>query len=372
MYGALSENVRIEQTVHRLGAVIGSSISGVHTEDFGARRRGLALVGDVGVEDYVQLADAYATRWNGQNLWMERSIAGFQTQGYQIGDHVVTERELKQSPYYRHFLRPLDIRHGVGIQIWQGDSLDMAVASFHRGHRDHAFDAEDVVVIEALRPHLANAYAIYRRIAKLEAQVESLRAAFSRAPLGMLVMDHNGRVLESNDKAEADLFAMNLARIGADRRLLFRDLAVRKAFEAALYRLVPANALPTTLVVQPAGGSSAPLALHLCRVPAASIAGFDGRASVLAFVAAPDRAHHRRWSLSVVRSALGLTPAEARVALALLEHVDVAATAGALGLSVQTVRSHIKAIHSRLGIQRTADLLRMLDRLLGAFPADEP
>ena len=82
MYGSISEDTRFDQIMHRLGAVFRSSISGVHTEDFGTHRRRLTLVGDVTADEYVRLTDDYCHRWNGQNLWMERSLEGFQQQGY--------------------------------------------------------------------------------------------------------------------------------------------------------------------------------------------------------------------------------------------------------------------------------------------------
>src|SRR5690606_15549029 len=111
-----------------------------------------------------------------------RSLEGFRSQGWQHGEAVVGDAELRASAYYRHFLKPLDVRHGLGICIWSGGPLDMAVASFHRGHGDRGFDAEDWKLVEQVRPHLVNAYAIHRRIARLEESLTSFRACFDRAP----------------------------------------------------------------------------------------------------------------------------------------------------------------------------------------------
>lgn len=366
MYGSLSEEIGFEQILHRLGTVFRSTISGLHSEDFGAQRSRLALVGDVTPEEYVELTESYARRWRGENLWMTRSLEGFQTQGFQHGDAVVSRRELSASPYYRHFLKPLDIRYGLGIQIWSGEGLNMAVASFHRGHRETGFDVQDVATINTVRPHLMNAYAIYRRLARLERRVDSLRAGFDHAPLGIVALDGEGRVLEINARAEECLLAAGLAGFSPDRFLLFAHPSVHQDFQAALRDFTRPDAKPTALALRTATGHSADVALHLCRVPAGALSGFHGRACVLAFVAELRRDHPAQWAELVVRTALGLSRAEARVALALLQHPDAIAAAAALGLSSQTVRTHIKTIHARLGVKRSSDMLLILDRLLGA------
>ena len=365
MYGSISEDTRFDQIMHRLGAVFRSSISGVHTEDFGTHRRRLTLVGDVTADEYVRLTDDYCHRWNGQNLWMERSLEGFQQQGYQHGDAVVAERELHQSPYYRHFLKPLDIRYGLAIQIWSGDALNMAVASFHRGHGERGFDGQDIQTIEAVRPHMMNAYAIYRRIARLEGQVESLRAGFNHAPLGMLILDASGSALEINDRAQERLLASDLARRGTGNVLHFTNPQTQRDFTAALAALAPTYATPHTLPLRTATGAPVLIALHLCRVPSGALSGFDGRACVLGFIAELRREHFPQWAVDVIHTALGLSRAEARVAFGLLQHADVAKAAAELGLSPATVRTHIKTIHFKLGISRSSDMLLILDRLLG-------
>ncbi len=54
-----------------------------------------------------------------------------------------------------------------------------------------------------------------------------------------------------------------------------------------------------------------------------------------------------------------LTPAEARVALFLMEGGDVAAYARAASVSPGTVRAHLKAIFSKTGVHRQAALVRL-------------
>lgn len=368
MYGSLSETMHFEHTLHQLGAVFRSNLSALNTEDFGDRRSSVTGVGDVTIEEYVQLTEDYSTRWLGQNIWLRRSARDLLQRGYQHGDAVVAERELRQTEYYRHFLKPLDIRYGMGIHLWSGETnpSDVVVASFHRGHGEVSFDAEDMANAAAVRPHLANAYAIYRRIARLENRVDSLRAGFDHAPLGMAILDAAGRVLEINTRAEECLLATQLAVFAPTRGLLFSNPVVRQEFNAALRGFSRPDPPPVAVALRHADGAAASLALHMCRVPAGTISGFHGRARVLVFVAELRRERLAQWAESIVHVALGLSRAEARVAVALLHHHDTIATAATLGLSPETVRTHVRSIHGRLGVRRNSDLLLVLDRLLGA------
>jgi len=62
---------------------------------------------------------------------------------------------------------------------------------------------------------------------------------------------------------------------------------------------------------------------------------------------------------SLVRSR-GLTPAEARVAVRMARGSSTARVARELGVSLETVRTHLKRIYAKLGTTRQADLVRIL------------
>jgi DNA-binding CsgD family transcriptional regulator len=63
-----------------------------------------------------------------------------------------------------------------------------------------------------------------------------------------------------------------------------------------------------------------------------------------------------------------LTPAEARVAMALFEGFSPKETAAALGLSIHTVRVHMASIFNKTGTGRQSEFLRLMMRAVGAQP----
>ena len=63
----------------------------------------------------------------------------------------------------------------------------------------------------------------------------------------------------------------------------------------------------------------------------------------------------------------GLTPAEARLAVALHAGRSPREHAADRGVRVSTVRSHLKQLFLKLDVRRQADLIRLLDRLPPTF-----
>jgi DNA-binding CsgD family transcriptional regulator len=61
-----------------------------------------------------------------------------------------------------------------------------------------------------------------------------------------------------------------------------------------------------------------------------------------------------------LRDFFDLSNAQARVVLALLEGNDVMTSAAKLHISINTMRSHMRAIYAKMGVNNQSDLLRLL------------
>ena len=97
--------------------------------------------------------------------------------------------------------------------------------------------------------------------------------------------------------------------------------------------------------------------------------GIDVRPSrVAAFVLAID---HEAAEIdpALVQDALGLTPAESRVAVLLAEGMSVHRIAAVTRRSERTVRWHIEQIFDKRGISRQLELVRQVLSLAGPAPA---
>ena len=59
---------------------------------------------------------------------------------------------------------------------------------------------------------------------------------------------------------------------------------------------------------------------------------------------------------------LSLTPAETRIAIALVKGQSVEAYAKEAGISINTARWYVKQIYAKTGVKRQTELIRMLSQ----------
>jgi DNA-binding CsgD family transcriptional regulator len=371
IYGSLLEDASVKPCLRTLGRVFRAHVTSLHSQDPLLGRDGIDLMGEIQGPEFLKLVADYATRWTGQNLWVIHGSENLIERGYGSGEEVVADRDLVASEYYKYFLRPLDIRAGLGINVGQVGDPTLAILTLNRSTSQGPFSLAEVQLAGLLRPHLVNAYAISRRIACLQDEASSLRASFDRMPLGLLVLDRDGRIIEHNEEAARLLLAGSGIACAAGRRLHLANAASHSKYLAAMARLADAQhaPMPEAIVVARGRESGAgSLVLHLCAFPAsaAPILVRDGR--ILAFLCELNRHSEGQIAARMLQVALDLTPMEAAVVLSLRDHHDPMQVATDMGLAVSTVRSHLKHAFHKTGTTRQSELLRLVDRLLSAAP----
>jgi len=85
--------------------------------------------------------------------------------------------------------------------------------------------------------------------------------------------------------------------------------------------------------------------------------------AALVFISDPAKAPLSRSA--VLRVLYGLTPAEGRVADALLRGMEIREAAGRLGITLETARLHVKRILAKTSTSRQAELVRLMVSLPG-------
>lgn len=368
LYGSLHENAGPDEMLRILADALGSHISGLHSENLAHGTGSLMLLGSLTSDEYLALAERYARRWREKNLWMERSMDGFQSQGFQHGEAVVTKQELHASQYFQHFLKPLDIYFGLGIRIG-GDPDSLSVASFHRGRNGRGFDADDIALVKALQPHLCNTFAIHQRLHRSESEAQSLRRILDGARVGMMVLDIECSILRCNVRAKSLLSQAGAFGASTDAKPAFTRPVRQKIAALVVDTLLGgAGATRSMRIDESTGQTSKAIVLHMHPLPSALYGKRRKPPHVLVHVSSLRQSGNAQHHIGILRPVLGLTQAEARIAIALREHVDVERAAGAIGIATGTARSHLKRIYQKLGIERQGALLQLVERVLGMSP----
>ena len=94
--------------------------------------------------------------------------------------------------------------------------------------------------------------------------------------------------------------------------------------------------------------------------------GNTSRSCLMVFISDPE-AGHQMPSHQLLSDLFGLTGAEALVASVLAQGMSIQQTAEKLDLSEGTIRSHLKHIFPKTGVNRQADLMRVLTKSLAMF-----
>ncbi len=310
----------------------------------------------------------WSSRHVGKDFWTERVAAlGLGSEGSVVlAQDLSTREELLASDYYRHHLVRMGIAWFLGSVVLvpseRNGQLPAVGFSVYRGADEPGFDELSRRKMQLLVPHLSRALGVMFRLRDAEITAGSAAAALDALRFGVVQLDGVGQVVHCNAAARRILASGD--GLGAERLFLrARDPAAQALLRQALD--ATANADGGTQVSHfsevlrvPRTANGEAYLLQLSRLPVASRFGTLHAASrMVVFIT-----DERRPALAdgdVLQRLYGLSPAEARCALALGEG-QLAQAAERLKLSIETVKTQLKQIYAKTGCQSRADLTRLM------------
>ena len=316
----------------------------------------------------------YEEYYAGLNMWTDRAGRLWRPGKVGGGDQLIGDADLVKTEFYADFLRPQEQFHAIGGMIGSQGSATSFVSAF-RTQRNSSFGEVECALTRQLMPHLDMALRLQHRIAGLETRLDQASDALNQASHGIIVANSAGMVLFMNRQAEAILGrnsaadgahasrGLSLERDGLHARLpretaRLRNLILRTGETIAGNGTYPGGAMS---ISRP--GAAGPLKVLVA--PLAS-SGRPGRCpAVVLFVSAPDLAGCP--SAALLEQLLDLTPAEARLASALIEGKTVHEFAEEAGVSLNTARTHLKSVFLKTGVSRQPELIRLALTITGAW-----
>lgn len=239
------------------------------------------------------------------------------------------------------------------ITLPNGDTLLFDIErSLERG----PLEAETLEALDVLRPHLVRAATLSSRLGGERARgaVEVLAA------LGMpaAVLRRSGKLLVANDPFTA--LMPKVAREGRER-LMLADPAADTHLLRLLAGVERLGGLDGSTddpgIAIPARGETPARVLHLVEMSHPAQEVFIGANWVLIATAVLPRATP---AAELLMGLFDLTPSEARVARLVADGRTVEQIAASLGLSRETVRTHLKGALAKVGVNRQVELVRLL------------
>ena len=262
---------------------------------------------------------------------------------------------LGRCPFYADFLH----EHGIGhyaLLPAKGEGGALSVLSVQREKGRGGFTNRETRLMSTVQAHFRQAMQLRRQLSQIEAQTLLLEKALDALSFPILVCSMSGHVHSSNIAGQHWLLQPGCPMLRHD----LLPAAVRRMLEQACGH---AGQQPRAAAWQ---RPNADLMIALPLAPV-SVAGGDA----LALLAIQGS----RWGNAVpeemLRALFGLTPAEIRLVQHLMQCDEpLPIVADQMHLSLNTLRTQLKAIFQKTHTRRQSDLLRLM-RQLGLLTVPE-
>ncbi|MET0967610.1 MAG: helix-turn-helix transcriptional regulator [Tardiphaga sp.] len=261
-----------------------------------------------------------------------------------------TMEELDNESFYRDVLRPNGLGWCAGTSV-RSPSGDTLVISVEKAHDKGPVPRAVAEQLDLLRPHLARAAVLSGRLGFERAQ--SAVATLEMIGLPAAAVNGAGRAVAVNP---GFLASGSMVSTGAQDQVQFASRTAQAMFSEALTN--PGSLSRTGRSIAIAGTlRHAPLIAHVLPLRLSGLDVFAGAVSILFLTPITQQ---RGPAPELLQALFDLTPAEARVASMLMDGMSIETISATHGVSRNTVRTQLKSIFAKTGVDRQVDLVRLL------------
>ena len=352
LYLGVRDGVEFDRALELLCALFG--VSSAALLDFDAARPDVSAQATVGLfsgEAVQRYERDFAALDPAPPAFMRRSV-GTAIPTYRL----LPEETRKPGVFFAEFFRPLGLEECLGGTLAAVDGR-FAMIGLHREPDRQAFDDADIAKLERLMPHLSRALQLRRAFLSLDRHNAALAGACDRLAAGFVGVDENGRIIFAN--ASARRLSARDDGVALDRQ--GRPYAVDRAANQRLGQLArdaaTGGAGGVVRVPRPQGKP----AYVLMVAPLALSDGLEvgNRPRGTLFVI-----HDPLYTLppapQLVAEMFGLPLGSATMLAALASGEELKDYAERAGISMNTVRFHLKTAYARTGVHRQSDLVRLV------------
>ncbi|MFD1559898.1 LuxR family transcriptional regulator [Paraburkholderia silviterrae] len=300
-------------------------------------------------------AEAYASHYH--DLDLARGVLMREPPGHMYAMHrYLPDRVVERSEYYQDFYIQEGLRYSCGgMQIDGERRLIMAV---HRPVNHEPFDGRTTRELQRVLEHLPNIFRVRHMAAHAHTPAPMMAAALDALPRAVIVVDDEMRVHYLNACAVTMLERSTEIRVKADR-FTASDSQVAPQLMRRIRNVCSACPLvdPLPLYALDSAGRPA-LEIHVIPLKPQLTLHLDPQARPLAMVL-PRRRFQDPARPGAGERPFSLSRAEMAVANGLASGMTPAEYASRASVCVSTVRSQIKAIFTKTGARRIADIVAL-------------
>lgn len=317
------------------------------------------IIASVGMDEHYQ--DSYRSYYHRLNPW--RPYGPEAEEGrVLLNDSILPESEQMRTEFYNDWMRPQGAAHPfVAFLYNSGSGEPLSDLVGFREKSSGPLREGDLDPVRSLVPHLQRALTIHSRVQGAETRAGAAEEVLDRIAGGVILLDERGAAIATNQAADR-ILVMNdglvMDREGPSASTSKQTDELRRAVAGAAKTGASQgeDAGAVLRLVRPSGRQALEVVVTAIRCEASPL--FDRKAAAAIFVAEPDAQLDRPPER--LRQLYGFTPVEAEVAARIIKGMGVAEICGDLGITIHTVRGHLKQLFAKTGTHRQPDLIRVL------------
>lgn len=245
-----------------------------------------------------------------------------------------------------------------GIHSWKlyGNDQFFIGIEIHRDNAKPLFSIEEIDYLNCIYKHLKRVFEASEMIKELRQKDIALSSALSRVSQGVVVVDANLNIIYTNKVADI-LLLNNLGLAVTDNKLHATSNANQAVLQCHVQRIIE-HGIPSLSIQFKEEEQTYPLVIsfhNTMPLPEAN-KPLSNRA-VLYISQLGTRSFATKESL---QTAYQLTAAEAHIALSIADGLTLKDIAESKSISVQTVRSQLKIVFHKMGVNSQTDLARSI------------
>lgn len=271
---------------------------------------------------------------------------------------------LLASDFYRLVMEPSDLYDVLGADFLIPREVEVRFR-ICRSKAARSFNDADRGIICALLPHIQRAVHMHVRINKIESERAVYSGAIDQMRVGAIILDESGNVLSVNQRAQELLDKKDGVAL-RDRQLVLSTRERTRELQERVERVIAQQKAGGTAVVEAlriprstqrgVGGNE--LGLVIRPVPENQWAEAEAVPAAVIFLSDP--LAQAEAPLQVIKQLFGFTPAEASLAMLMANGMTLDEAADAMGVSRNTVRTHLRSVFAKTGVTRQPMLVSLI------------
>jgi len=289
-------------------------------------------------------------------------------EGFDSAGHLFPDVAIEDLPFYRLWMAPRGLPPVWPICFREPTSRvyasgEIIVLRQEGTGASPEFSPQEIALGNLLVPHLRRSFEVHREIAGIEWNSLALQEVVERLRLGVILLDSERRLLQSNRSADRVLAGQGGLQLrerklvglkpGDDRKL---QAAIGRAQENAGRRLFQYEVDEYFRFDRKPQGPNLELQVR----PLLSGAPGSAARDAVVVVLVTSQAELSTFPLQVMRRRYSLTNAEAELVKLLLQGASLRHAAERRGVALSTARGQLKAIFSKTGTNRQSQLVQVV------------